>query len=81
MTTTSGRIFFFFFFLGSLEIKMASGGGQISVPLAVGVDRGHPQWLDLSIYLSFFFFFFLPEKSPKRVVGGGICSLEVGGSV
>jgi hypothetical protein len=45
---------------------MATRGGQISLPLAVGVDHGHPQWPDL---------FFCPE----RVVGGGICSPEVGG--
>jgi hypothetical protein len=26
---------------------MATRGGWISLPLAVGVDRGHPQWPDL----------------------------------
>jgi hypothetical protein len=36
-----------------------------SLPLAVGVDRGHPQWPDLS-------FFFLPEKSPEVAAGGGV---------
>jgi hypothetical protein len=51
---------------------MAIGGGRISLPLAVGVDRGHPQWPNL------LFFFFLPEKSSKRAVGGGVCSPEVG---
>jgi hypothetical protein len=68
---------FFFFFFGFAETKMATGGGQISLPLAVGVDRGHPQWPDLSSSSSSFFFF-LPEKSPERVVGGGVCSLEMG---
>ena len=29
---------------------MATRGGQIFHPLAIGVDRGHPQWLDLYIY-------------------------------
>jgi hypothetical protein len=52
---------------------MATRGGRISLPLAVGVDRGHPQWLDLS-------FFFSPEKLSERAVGGGICSPEVGDS-
>jgi hypothetical protein len=51
---------------------MATRGGWISLPLAVGVDRSHPQWPDL------FFFFFSLEKSPERVVGGGVCSPEVG---
>jgi hypothetical protein len=52
-----------------------------SLPLAVGVDRGHPRWPDLSF---FFFFFGSPEKSPevaasvagdgRRVaVGDGVC--------
>jgi hypothetical protein len=45
---------------------MAIRGGQISLPLVIGVDcghprplgvdHGHPQWPDLSL---FFFFFFL----------------------
>jgi hypothetical protein len=53
---------------------MATRGGRISLPLAVGVDRGHPNgWI-------FFFFFFSPEKSSERVVGGGICSPEVDGA-
>jgi hypothetical protein len=47
---------------------MATRGGRISLPLVVGVDRGHPQWPDLSL------FFF----SPERAVGGGFCSPEVG---
>jgi hypothetical protein len=50
---------------------MAIRSGRISLPLAIGVDRGHPQWPDL--------FFFLSEKAPEKVVGGGICSSEVGG--
>jgi hypothetical protein len=37
---------------------MATRGGQISLPLAVGVDCGHPQWPDL---------FFL-VGSPKRQI-------------
>jgi hypothetical protein len=32
---------------------MGTGGGRISLPLGVGVDRGHPSG---RIYLSFFFF-------------------------
>jgi hypothetical protein len=47
---------------------MATRGGQISLPLAVEVDRSHPQWPDL--FSSFF--------SPKRAVGGDVCSPEVG---
>jgi hypothetical protein len=39
-----------------------------SLPLAVGVDRGHPQWP----YLSSFFFFGSPEKSPEVAAGGGV---------
>jgi hypothetical protein len=42
-----------------------------SLPLAVGVDRGHPQWPDLS------FFFFLFDG---KVAGGGR-RMAVGGSV
>jgi hypothetical protein len=49
---------------------MATRGGRISLPLAVGVDHGHPQWRDL---------FFLPEKSLEMAVGGGVWSPEVGG--
>jgi hypothetical protein len=45
---------------------MVTRGGRISLPLAIGVDRGHPQWPDL-----FFFFFFPLEKSSERVVGDG----------
>jgi hypothetical protein len=49
---------------------MATGGWPDLSPLAVGVDRGHPQWPDLSL-----FFFLL--GSPEMAVGGGVCSLEV----
>jgi hypothetical protein len=51
---------------------MATRGCRISLPLAVEVDRGHPQWPNL-------FLFFTPEKSLERAVGGGVCSPEVGG--
>jgi hypothetical protein len=61
---------------------MATGGGRIS-PLVVGVDRGHPQWPDLSFF--FFFFFFFRRKSRQRWAanGGGWRrpSLEVGGGL
>jgi hypothetical protein len=53
---------------------MVTTGGRISLPLANGVDRGHPQWPDL-----FSFFFFSPEKSSERAVDDDVCSLEVGG--
>jgi hypothetical protein len=49
---------------------MATRGGRISLPLAVGVDRGHPQWPDL-------FFFFLAEKVVGE--GGGQRRLLAGG--
>jgi hypothetical protein len=42
---------------------MATGGWPDLSPLAVGVDRSHPQWPDLSL----FFFFGFAEK----VVGDG----------
>jgi hypothetical protein len=29
---------------------MATRGGRISLPLAVGVDHGHPQWRDLFFF-------------------------------
>jgi hypothetical protein len=58
------------------ETKMATGGGRISHPLAVRVDRGHPQWPDLSSF--FFLFFFVHRKSLRRwAVGSSVCSLEV----
>jgi hypothetical protein len=45
---------------------MATRGGWISLPLAVGVDRGHPQWPDLSL-------FFIGEGGGWRLLfaGGG----------
>jgi hypothetical protein len=52
---------------------MASRGGRISLPLAIGVDHGHPQWRDL-------FFLFLLEKSSERAVGDSVWSPEVGGA-
>jgi hypothetical protein len=52
---------------------MATRGGWISLLLAVGVDRSHPQWPDL--------FFFPPKKSPERAMGGGVCLPEVGGGL
>jgi hypothetical protein len=51
------------FFLFAGETKMATGGGRISLPLAVGVDHGRPQWPDLSIY--FFFFGLLVHRRDK----------------
>jgi hypothetical protein len=35
-----------------------------SLPLAVGVDHGHPQWLDL-------YFFFVRRKSHRRWAANG----------
>jgi hypothetical protein len=49
---------FFFSLVGSPERPLRVAG---SLPLAVGVDRGHPQWPDL-----FFFFLFA-----GKVAGGG----------
>jgi hypothetical protein len=72
--------------LGSPETKMATGGWPDLPPLAVGVDRGHPQWPDLSL-----FFFFGSLESRRRwrwavasvrrrwwwvTVGGGIWSVR-----
>jgi hypothetical protein len=66
---------------------MATGGWPDLSPLAVGVDRGHPQWPDLSL----FFFFLVRRKSRRRwrwavasvrrrwrwvTVGGGIWSVR-----
>jgi hypothetical protein len=58
---------------------MATGGGQISLPLVVGVDcghprplgvdHGHPQWPDLSL---FFFFFWFTEETNMASEGGRI---------
>ena len=39
---------------------MATGGSRISLPLAVGVDRSHPQWPDLSL------FFFVVRRRDKN---------------
>jgi hypothetical protein len=58
---------------------MATGIGLISLPLAVGVDRGHPQWPDLSFIFFIFFFFagshrrgwWLPASVRQRWVAGG----------
>jgi hypothetical protein len=44
---------------------MATGGWPDLSPLAVGVDRGHPQWPDLSL---FFFFWFTGKVAGD---GGG----------
>jgi hypothetical protein len=57
---------FFFFFVGSPERQIWPLRVAGSLPLAVGVDRSHPQWPDLS----FFFFLFSPEKLLE--VGGGL---------
>ena len=63
------------FFWFARETKLATGGGRISLPLAVGgdcghprplgVDHGHPQWPE-------FFFFWLVHRRqiwPLRVAG------------
>jgi hypothetical protein len=74
----AGSIYLFFFFWFASSPKRQIGPLRVagSLPLAVGVDRGHPQWPDL-----FSSFFFSLEKSPEKAVGGGICSPEwaVGG--
>jgi hypothetical protein len=60
--------------------QMATGGGRISLPLAVGVDRGYPQATGSGSrplgYPSFFFFFGF-TGSPKRQIG----PLRVAGSL
>jgi hypothetical protein len=43
---------------------MATGGGRIYLPKAIGVDRGHPWWPDL-YFICFFFLF------AGKVAGGG----------
>jgi hypothetical protein len=48
---------------------MATRSGRISLPLAIGVDRGHPQWPDL-------FFFFAGKGAGE---GGGRRHLLVRG--
>jgi hypothetical protein len=55
-----GRIFFF---VHQRDKNGHWGWPDLSL-LAVGVDRGHPQWLDLSFF--FFFFWFA-----RKVVGDG----------
>ena len=58
---------------------MATGGGQISLPLAVGVDHGHPQAAGGGLgpppvdgYISFFFFLFFWwfVEETKMAIGG-----------
>jgi hypothetical protein len=58
---------------------MATGGGRISLPLAIGVDRGHPQWPDLSLF--FFFFGCLPKRQKWPLgVAGSLSPSHWGGS-
>jgi hypothetical protein len=45
---------------------MATWGWPDLSPLAVGVDRGPPQWPDLSLFFFFFFFGFV-----RKVAGDG----------
>jgi hypothetical protein len=54
MATGSGQIYLFFFGL-LVRWRDKYGPPRVagSLPLVVGVDRGHPQWPNLS----FFFFF------------------------
>jgi hypothetical protein len=72
ITATPWPDLFFFFFFGFAGDKNGHWGGRISLPLAVGVDRGHPQWPDLS----FFFFFFAGKVAGE---GGGWRRLFAGG--
>jgi hypothetical protein len=53
---------------------MATGGWPDLSPLAVGVDRGHPQWPDLSL---FFFFGHSLKNSSEMTVGNSVCLSEV----
>jgi hypothetical protein len=55
----AGSFFFFFWLVYRRQIWPLRVAG--SLPLAVGVDRGHPRWPDLS-----FFFWFA-----GKVAGGG----------
>jgi hypothetical protein len=66
--------------------QMATGGGRISLRLAVGVDRGHPQAVGSgsqpppmagSIYL-FFFLFGSPERQIWLLRMAGSLPLAVG---
>jgi hypothetical protein len=52
---------------------MATGGWPHLSPLTVGVDRGHPQWPDLSL------FFFLSFAGKVAGDDGGRRRLFVGG--
>jgi hypothetical protein len=67
---------------------MATGGWPDLSPLAVGVDRGHPQWPDLSLFFFFFFSFRRRDKWPLGVAGslssgrwGGLRPPPVAGSI
>jgi hypothetical protein len=72
----AGSIYFFFFFwFGSPERQIGPLRMAESLPLAIGVDRSHPQWPDLS----FFFFFSSPKMSSEDGGGWRRCSPEVGG--
>jgi hypothetical protein len=67
--------------------QMSTGGGRISLRLAVGVDRGHPQAVGSgsqpppmagSIYLFFFFWFGSPERQIWLLRMVGSLPLAVG---
>jgi hypothetical protein len=63
---------------------VAIGGGRISLPLAVGVDRGHPQWPNLFIFLFLCFFFWFAGKviRGQRSMAASVCRRwAVGGDV
>ena len=62
--TLSGRIYLLFFFFGSSERQIWPLRVARSLPLAVGVDRGHPQWSDLSFFIFIFCF-------TEKFAGGG----------
>jgi hypothetical protein len=49
---------------------MATGGWPDLSPLAVGVDRGHPQWPDLSLFFFFFFGFAGDGGGRRRLFAG-----------
>ena len=58
---------------------MATGGGRISLPLAVGVDCGHPQAAGggsqpppMAGSISFFFFFWFTGETNMAIEGGPI---------
>jgi hypothetical protein len=55
---------------------MATGGWPDLSPLTVGVDRGHPQWPDLSLCFFFFFWSFAgkvagDDGGRRRLFAGG----------